>query len=427
MPTTRLMSPEFAFTVAMRATTEASSSRGTTITKTEAQKAVSELSQHPHATATERATIVQKFLDGAGGQALSPKARDVLVDFVQREQSAPTGQRADELKAQATSKARAAEGALKTAKGRIDQLVAEGRRVKKADLVPVQTALDGARAAVDAARGALSGVLQVADHTASLADRQLKDAQGELKKAQRDLARLAQTKGAVTKKAVADVQRWLADPIAELRAARAGLGGAQPSPGQVTTMKAPSDHEDGGAQPSPAPQPMTTRKYPSDAEDGGASSGGGGTGSFGVVTLKYPSDNEDQGGGVVTTMKAPSDQEDGGPAPADGATGGPAGDSSVKPARAAAIRKVFDDAEKKGIAWKSSMPIGQRFESVPLKQERRPDGYAYEALIPVSAMVPNARRKDPNDVDTFWMRRTGGVAGRTQYAGPFSLPTTTSG
>ena len=421
MPTTRLMSPESAFTVAMYAHTEASSSRGATITKGEAEKAVSELSQHPHASAAERATIVQRFLDGQDGQALSPKARDVLVAFVQREQSAPTGQRADQLKAQASSKARAAESALATAKGRIDELVAEGRRVKKADLVPVQTALDGARVAVDAARGALSGVLQVADHTAALADRQLKDAQGELKKAQGDLARLAETRGAVTKKAVADVQQWLADPIAELRAARAELRGA--SPGMVTTMKAPSDQEDGGAQPSPAPQPMTTRKYPSDAEDGGA---GSGNGNFGAVTLKYPSDNEDQGGGVVTTMKAPSDQEDGGPAPVDGASGGPAGGSGVKPARVAAMRKALDDAETKGLSWKSSMPIGQRFETVPLKQERRPDGYAFEALIPVGAMAPGAPRTDPNDVDTFWARRTGGIAGRVQYAGPFSLSTSAS-
>jgi hypothetical protein len=423
MPTTRLMSPESAFTVAMRAHTEASSSRGATITKGEAEKAVGELSQHPHASAAERATIVQRFLDGTEGAALSPKARAVLVDFVQREQGAPAGQRADQLKAQATSKARAAETALATAKNRIDELVAEGRRVKKADLAPVQTALDGARAAVDAARSALSGVLQVADHTVALADRQLKDAQGELKKAQGDLARLAATRGAVTKKAVADVQQWLADPIAELRAARAELRGA--SPGMVTTMKAPSDQEDGGAQPSPAPQPMTTRKYPSDAEDGGAGAGTG-NGGLGAVTLKYPSDHEDQGGGVVTTMKAPSDQEDGGPAPVDGASGGPAGGSGVKPARVAAMRKALDDAETKGLSWKSSMPIGQRFETVPLKQERRPDGYAFEALIPVGAMAPGAPRKDPNDVDTFWARRTGGIAGRVQYAGPFSLSTSVS-
>lgn len=419
MPTTRLMSPEFTFTAAMRAQTEASSSRGATITKGEAEKAVGELRQHPHASAAERATIVQRFLDGTDGAALSPKARAVLVDFVQREQGAPAGQRADQLKAQATSKARAAETALATAKNRIDELVAEGRRVKKADLAPVQTALDGARAAVDAARSALSGVLQVADHTAALADRQLQGAQSELNKAHGDLARLAQQKGAVTKKAVADVQQWLADPIAELRAARAELRGA--SPGLVTTMKAPSDQEDGGASPAPAPQPMSTRKYPSDGEDGGASSTDA---SFGVVTLKYPSDNEDQGGGMVTTMKAPSDQEDGGPAPADGQSGGPAGGSGVKASRVAAMQKTVAAAEDKGISWKSSMPIGQRFESVLLKHERRPDGFVYEALIPVGAMAPHAPRKDPNDVDTFWVRRTGGIAGRTQYAGPFTVGAT---
>ncbi len=413
MPTIRLMSPEFTFTVALRGATDSSSSQGAAITKAEAEQALTELSTHPHATAAERATIVQKFLDGTDGAGLSRTAREVLVAFVQREQGAPTGQRADQLKAQATSKARAAETALKTAKSRIDELVAEGRRVKKSDLVPVQTALDGARAAVDAARGALSGVLQVADHTAALADRQLKDAQGELTKARGDLARLSQHKGAVTKKAVADVQQWLANPIAELRAARAELRGT--TPGLVTTMKAPSDHEDGGAQPPPSPQPMTTRKAPSDHEDGGADGG-----TFGTVTLKYPSDNEDQGGGMMTTMKAPSDHEDGGPAPTDGGNG-PSGGSGVKPARVAAMQKAFAAAQNEGIAWKTSMPIGQRFEAVLLERERRPDGFSFEALIPVGALAPSAPRKDPNDVDSFWVRRTGGLAGRTHFAGPFSL------
>jgi hypothetical protein len=47
----------------------------------------------------------------------------------------------------------------------------------------------------------------------------------------------------------------------------------------IQTMKAPSDHEDGG--------------------------GGG------VMTLKYPSDHEDGGGGGIATRKYPSDNEEG--------------------------------------------------------------------------------------------------------------------
>lgn len=438
MPSVRLMSPQQMFQNAMSANVATTSQGRGTITKGEAEKAVAELGQHPLASAQERASVVQAFLDGAEGKALSPKAREILADFVKRESAAPSGgQRADELKATATSQARAAETTLQAAKARIDALVAEGSRVKKADLAPVQQALDGARAAVDAARGALKGVIQVADHTAQLADRQLKDAQGELKKAQADLARLSSQKGAVTKKAVADVQRWLAEPLAELQAARTELrggdvggistekfpsdnedGGAGESDPIMSTMKYPSDHEDGGgvaddgsALPGPAIQPMITRKAPSDHEDGGA--------SVGTVSLKFPSDNEDggAGSGMVTTMKAPSDHEDGGPAPADGPAGGP----TVKPTRVDAMQQAFGEAEQRSVKWHASMPLGQRFESVLLKKERHPDGFAFEALIPVGALTPTAPRQDPNGVDTFWVRRTGGIAGLTQYAGPFTI------
>jgi hypothetical protein len=440
MPSVRLMSPQQMFANAMTAHVAPTSQGRGTITKGEAEKAVADLSQHPLSSPQERASVVQAFLDGSEGKALSPKAREVLADFVKRESSAPAGgQRADELKATATSQARAAETTLQAAKARIDSLVAEGSRVKKADLAPVQQALDGARVAVDAARGALKGVIQVADHTAQLADRQLKDAQGELQKAQADLARLSSQKGAVTKKAVADVQRWLADPLAELQAARTELRGAPDDGGGVistekfpsdnedggagdsgpimSTMKYPSDHEDGAdggsALPGPTIQPMITRKAPSDHEDGGD--------SVGTITLKFPSDNEDGGpggsGGMVTTMKAPSDHEDGGPAPADGPAGGP----TIKASRRDAMLQVFGEAEQRGVKWQGSMPIGQRFDAVPLKKERHPDGFAYEALVPVGALTPTAPRQDPNSVDTFWVRRTGGIAGLTQYAGPFTI------
>jgi hypothetical protein len=83
--------------------------------------------------------------------------------------------------------------------------------------------------------------------------------------------------------------------------------------------------------------------------------------------------------------------------------------------------QVFGEAEQRGVKWQGSMPIGQRFDAVPLKKERHPDGFAYEALVPVGALTPTAPRQDPNSVDTFWVRRTGGIAGMTQYAGPFSI------
>lgn len=60
--------------------------------------------------------------------------------------------------------------------------------------------------------------------------------------------------------------------------------------GDVTTLKYPSDGEDGGVE---------TRKYPSDSEDGG--------GCGGMVTKKFPSDSDED---VNVTMKYPSDGDD---------------------------------------------------------------------------------------------------------------------
>ncbi len=446
----RLMSPALAFQTSLKDATASTSHAKGTISVNEAKKALAQLEAHPHASAADRAQVVSQFLSGTDAGALSDKAKAVLADFV-KSQSAPGGGgvRADELKAQARTGARSAESALIAARSRIDTLLQQGTRVKKADLKDVSQALDGAAAAAKAARESLTGVLKVADHAASMADAQLKDAGAELKKAQKDLEKLQNTKGAVTKKAVADVVAWLSDPIGELRQAQVELGGGA----IVTTKKYPSDAEDGGFNgggmgggfPGPAPgagdnggvntnpQPMVTRKFPSDHEDGGFNGGGPGGGApapgtapgggTGSVTLKYPSDHEDGGpgggGGMMTTMKAPSDHEDGGPGPAPDAGGG--GGPTVKPGRADAIRKTFAAADAAGTQWHNSMPIGSRFETVFLSRERHPDGFQFEALIPTGAMTPTAPQKDPNTVDTFWVRRTGGIAGLTQYAGPFTL------
>ena len=54
-------------------------------------------------------------------------------------------------------------------------------------------------------------------------------------------------------------------------------------------------------------------------------------------------------------------------------------------------------------------------------RERHPDGFAYSALVPVGALAPGAPALDPNKVNQFFVRRTGGIAGLTDFAGPFSL------
>jgi len=417
----RLMSPQLSFTSALQGATATTSHARGTISKTEADKALAQLGEHPHATAAERATIVQAFVDGAEGKALSPKARDSLLAFVAAQQAAPAGgQRADELKASAAKDARSAEDTLKAASARLAALLAEGKGLKGADLAPVQQALDGATNAVAAARQSLTGILQVADHTAKLASDQLQGAGSELAEASAGLARLAARKSPVTKKAVQQVQGWLENPLAELARARTELAGGGVGP---QTKRYPSDHDDGGLpgigdKPIPAVNPWGATGGVPPAVDPGNNPGvlgGSGGGDLGSVTFKYPSDND---GPTMTTMKFPSDHEDNGAGPAPGSMP-PLG--SVKPGRRDAMLKVLEDSEARGLQWRTSLPTGPRYESVLLKQEAHVDGFAFEAMIPVGAMTPTAQRQDPNTVDSFWVKRTGGIAGMTTFAGPFSL------
>lgn len=389
--TGRLMSPEAAFAAVLRQAQTAGSQAKTTISKTEAEKALTQLEAHPHADAAERARIAQAFLDGKEGKALSPKAREVLADFVKTQGQAAGGTKATQLKADALRDAGGAAFQLDMARGHVASLLSKGM-VGKSELAQVTTALDKALGSVADARKSLTGLLKVADHTAKLADDQLRIAGGDLQEAKKDVAALvARAKGgAVTKTQLADVQKWLDAPKANLDDAQKELGG-------------------GGAR--------MTRKFPSDLEDGGFNGGGPGGGA---MTLKFPSDNEDHGGGagggggVMHTMKAPSDSEDNG-----GPMIHPPKPQTVSQKHTEAMIKAFNGA--KNIQWHNSMPLGQRFESSPMMREKHPDGFAFTAMIPVGALTPTAPRTDPNKVDTFWVQRTGGIAGMTQYAGPFSI------
>ena len=388
--TGRIMSPEAAFAAVLRQAQAADSPSKATITVTEAKHALTQLEGHPSADASERARVVQQFLDSKEGKALSPKAREAFQNFVSAQGKAAGGTKATELKADALKNTNGAEFQLDQARGHVAALLAKGM-VGKGELAQVTTALDKALASVADARKSLTGLLKVADHTAKLADDQLQTAGGDLQQAKNDVAALvARAKGgAVTKAQLKEVQTWLDAPKANLDDAQAQLGGGR-----------------------------STRKFPSDNEDGGFNGGGPGGGA---MTLKFPSDNEDGGpqsggGGVMHTMKAPSDNEDGGP---DIHPLKPEARPQVSKARTEAMIAAYNSA--KNVAWHNSMPLGQRFESVPLMREKHPDGFAYEAMIPVGALTPTAPRTDPNKVDTFWVRRTGGLAGLTQYAGPFTL------
>ncbi|MCC7070110.1 MAG: hypothetical protein IT383_02240 [Deltaproteobacteria bacterium] len=97
--------------------------------------------------------------------------------------------------------------------------------------------------------------------------------------------------------------------------------------------------------------------------------------------------------------------------------------TTVTPARADELRREFGSLSQRGLIHykRDGLPLGVRMVEVPLMQERHPDGYAYSALIPVGALSPTAPMADPNKVKEFYVRRTGGIAGLTDYAGPFTV------
>ncbi len=365
--TGRIMSPEAAFAAVLRQSQTAGSHAKSTISVTEAKTALTQLEGHPSADAGERARVVQQFLDGKEGKALSPKAREAFANFVAAQGKEAGGTKATQLKADALRDTNGAEFQLDMARGHLAGLLGKGM-VGKGELTKVTTALDKALSSVADARKSLTGLLKVADHTAKLADDQLKTAGGDLQTAKNDVAALvARAKGgAVTKTQLGEVQKWLDAPKANLDGAQTQLGGAP-----------------------------TSKKFPSDNEDGGPAPGGG---------------------GMMHTMKAPSDNEDGGPMihPAK-----PEAKTAVSQKHTEAMIKAFNGA--KNVQWHNSMPLGSRFESSPMMREKHPDGFAFTAMIPVGALTPTAPRADPNKVESFWVQRTGGIAGMTQYAGPFSI------
>ena len=97
--------------------------------------------------------------------------------------------------------------------------------------------------------------------------------------------------------------------------------------------------------------------------------------------------------------------------------------NGVSAARVDLLRREFGSLSQRGlINYKfDGLPLGTRMVEVPLMRERHPDGYAYSALIPVGALSPTAPMADPNKVNEFYVRRTGGLMGKTDYAGPFTV------
>lgn len=436
----RIISPETAFTATLKAAARTTSQGRATITKTEAEKALRQL-DGPQVKASDRARIVKDFLDSKGATALSPKAKETLLDFVSQAGGTTTGTDATQVKAAAREETGQAERNLAKAQDRLEKLIKGGTSAeKKAGLQQVRAWLDAAEADVMQAKDQLKKIAGTA--AAKAANKELTAAQKEIGKAADDVTRLiGSAKGGTIKKADLEaVRQWLAEPLPELNSAANALGFER------QTRKFPSDNEDGGGG-GGGSNGLTTAKHPSDLEDGGFNGGGPGGGAP-ITTEKAPSDGEDGGGGnVMVTMKFPSDNEDGGGQattgggnvmhtmkyPSDNEDGGGATIESVKPkkgevkpARAEQMRKAFDKVDRAGtLQWNQGgvveSHLGVRFARVELKRENHPDGYTYTAFVPLGALTPTAPQRDPNKVNEFYVERSGGFAGMTTSAGPLKL------
>ncbi len=100
----------------------------------------------------------------------------------------------------------------------------------------------------------------------------------------------------------------------------------------------------------------------------------------------------------------------------------PASNNGVTQATTDKLIKLTNQALGKGnLKWNNSLPLGTRMVQVPLFGEKHPDGFKYTAFIPVGALTPTAPQGDPNKATSFYLCRTGGIAGLTQYAGPITI------
>ena len=98
------------------------------------------------------------------------------------------------------------------------------------------------------------------------------------------------------------------------------------------------------------------------------------------------------------------------PAPRPAADRAPA----VKAETRKQLKATFEKLVKGNLDFNKA-PEGGKFVRVPLKAGKT-DQYSYTALIPTGA-----KSKDPNKAEGFLLERSGGLAGLTQVAGPFTF------
>jgi hypothetical protein len=96
---------------------------------------------------------------------------------------------------------------------------------------------------------------------------------------------------------------------------------------------------------------------------------------------------------------------------------------AVKAETKKTLKAAFETALKSGELefHASGMPAGQRYVRVPLKSGRGADQFSYTALVPVGALAPNTKALDPNKAKSFFVERSGGLAGVTMVAGPVTM------
>jgi hypothetical protein len=226
-----------------------------TITNTEAERALRAIANGADP-AAQRA-IVSAFLGSRAASQLSARAQETLRAFIANAGSAPTGDRALDVRGAAVKETREARARTRTAEARLDALLASPGASSAAHLKIAQAALSAARADVHDARAL---VLRIASaRGARSAARALGLAATDLEKAAELLdAILGRAGGTRVKKAdVEAVKRWLQAPSLQLQEAEAQLSRAPSGRGSggYTTAKAPSDSEDQGASPSPGGPP----------------------------------------------------------------------------------------------------------------------------------------------------------------------------
>ncbi len=105
-------------------------------------------------------------------------------------------------------------------------------------------------------------------------------------------------------------------------------------------------------------------------------------------------------------------------------TGSSGGTKKLSAATTQAILAQWTDLSRRGtVNFTAGIRALHPIINQPLTRVSHPDGYAFTAMV---VMDPKAKG-DPNKAANFYIQRTGGFAGLTQYAGPFKMPVASRG